>query len=84
MRDRDITFRDQMYLVCCFFGCVVKFPAREANRRAGEEARFRNECFFFLFVPPFYFEVFFFHDQSHTLTQTERCEETRKDCLAHV
>ena len=30
-RNRDIVFRDQMYLVFCFFGCVGKFPAREAN-----------------------------------------------------
>ena len=28
LRDRDIIFRD---LVFCFLGCVVKFPAREAN-----------------------------------------------------
>ena len=30
-RDRDIIFRDRMDLVFCFLGCVVKFPAREAN-----------------------------------------------------
>ena len=31
LRDRDIIFRDQIDLVFCFLGCVVKFPAREAN-----------------------------------------------------
>ena len=31
LRDRDIIFRDEMDLVFCFLGCVVTFPAREAN-----------------------------------------------------
>ena len=31
LRDRDIIFRDETDLVFCFFGCLVKFPAREAN-----------------------------------------------------
>ena len=35
LRDRDIIFRDQMDLVFCFLGCVVKFPAREANSWRG-------------------------------------------------
>ena len=26
-----LTLRDRTYLVFCFLGCVVKFPAREAN-----------------------------------------------------
>ena len=41
LRDRDIIFRDQMDLVFCFLGCVVKFPAREANswqRRASSSS----------------------------------------------
>ena len=31
LRDRDIIFRDETDLVFCFLGCVVTFPAREAN-----------------------------------------------------
>ena len=33
LRDRDIIFRDETDLVhvFCFFSCLVKFPAREAN-----------------------------------------------------
>ena len=31
LRDRDIIFRDEKDLVFCFLGCVVKFPASEAN-----------------------------------------------------
>ena len=31
LRDRDIIFRDEKDLVCCFLGCVVKYPAREVN-----------------------------------------------------
>ena len=33
LRDRDIIFRDETDLVFCFFSCLVKFPAREANSR---------------------------------------------------
>ena len=33
LRDRDIIFRDETDLadVFCFFRCLVKFPAREAD-----------------------------------------------------
>ena len=31
LRDRDIIFRDKTDLVFCFFSCLVRFPAREAN-----------------------------------------------------
>ena len=31
LRDRHIIFRDETDLVFCFLGCVVTFPAREAN-----------------------------------------------------
>ena len=29
--DRDIIFRDETDLAFCFLGCVVTFPAHEAN-----------------------------------------------------
>ena len=31
LRDHDIIFRDETDLVFCSLGCVVTFPAREAN-----------------------------------------------------
>ena len=55
LRDRDIIFRDETDLVhvFCFFSCLVKFPAREANswrRRASPNPAI--ECVsFFLFFP---------------------------------
>ena len=76
MRDRDITFRDQMDLVCCFFGCVVKFPAREANRRAGEGSRFRNECFFFFCLSRLSTLRFFF---SRSIAHTHTNRKVRRD-----
>ena len=55
LRERDIIFRDETDLVhvFCFFSCLVKFPAREANswrRRASPNPAI--ECVsFFLFFP---------------------------------
>ena len=69
LRDRDIILRDEKVLVFCFLGCVVTFPAREANRTGGER-RVRIlaiECVSFLTLPAV---LAFFHDQTHTLTQT--------------
>ena len=68
-RDRDIIFRDWTYLVFCFFGCVVKFQAREANswRRGASsnpvqafEFVYFFTFFLSLFVSLFSFLFFFF------------------------
>ena len=74
LRDRDIIIRDEKDLVFCFLGCVVKFPTRPtANswRKKGEvESRQLSVYLFFLFpLPPV---LAFFHDETHTLTQTRK------------
>ena len=63
-RDRDIIFRDETDLVFCFLSCLVKFPALEANswqRRASLNPG-NWVCL----------SLAFFHDQTHTLTQTRK------------
>ena len=72
LRDRDIIFRDETDLVFCFLSCWVKFPALEANswRRRGSSNPGNWVCVFFS-LPPF---LAFFHDQTHTLTQTRKVQ----------
>ena len=74
LRDRDIIFRDETDLVFCFFSCLVKFPAREANswRRRASPNPGNWVCVFFSFFPHPTALAFFFHDQTHTLTQTRK------------
>ena len=79
---RSVVFRDRRYLVFCFLGCVVKFPACEADTGAGGEARARIlaiefVCFFSLFLSflVFFFPfllIAFFHEQTHTGTHTTK------------
>ena len=79
LRDRDIIFRDETDLVFCFFSCLVKFPAREANswrRRASPNSGIWV-CAFFFFVSPAT-ALAFFLNQTHTLTKQGRCEDTWK------
>ena len=73
LRDRDIIFRDETDLVFCFFSCLVKFPAREANswRRRVSPNPGNWVCVFFSFFP-LPTTLAFFHDQTHTLTQTRK------------
>ena len=62
--DHDIIFRDETDLVFCFLSCLVKFPALEANswqRRASLNPG-NWVCL----------SLAFFHDQTHTLTQTRK------------
>ena len=73
--DHDIIFRDETDLahVFCFFSCLVKFPARKANswRRRANPNPSNWVCVFFSFFPhPT--ALAFFHDQTHTLTQTRK------------
>ena len=76
LRDRDILFRDEMDLVhvFCFFSCLVKFPAHETinswRRRASPNPG-NWVCVFFSFFP-LPTALAFFHDQTHTLTQTRK------------
>ena len=76
LRDRDIIFRDETDLahVFCFFSCLVKFPAREANswRRRASPNPGNWVClfFFFFFSHPTAFA--FFHNQPYTLTETRK------------
>ena len=73
LRDRDIIFKDETDLVFCFLSCLVKFPAREANgwRKRASSNPGNWECVFFsLFPLPTV--LAFFHDQTHTLTQTRK------------
>ena len=79
-RDRDIIFRDRRYLVFRFLGCVVKFQARDANnswRRSTSSNPCKWVCVLFLFHSfLFFFFSFlilaFFHDQTHTGTDTTK------------
>ena len=75
LSDCDIIFRDETGLAhaYCFFSCLVKFPAREANswrRRAGPNPGNWVGVFFSFFPHPT--ALAFFHDQMHTLTQTRK------------
>ena len=81
LRDHDIIFRDEKDLVFCFLGCVVKFPTRlTANswRRKARSNPGNWVCIFFSFFPfpppppPPPPLLAFFHDQTHTLTQTRK------------
>ena len=74
LRDRDIIFRDQIDLVFCFLGCVVKFPAREVT--SGGEGRVRIlaigcDCAFFPFFLPSYRFSIFSRSNAHTHTNKE-------------
>ena len=76
LRYRDIIFRDETDLVFCFLSCWVKFPALEANswRRRGSSNPSNWVCVF-VSLPPF---LAFFHDQTHTLTQTRKVQRHAK------
>ena len=82
LRDRDIIFRDETDLVFCFLSCWVKFPALEANswRRRGSSNPSNWVCVFVSLFPFFPFPPFlaFFHDQTHTLTQTRKVQRHAK------
>ena len=73
LRDRDIIFRDETDLVFCFFSCLVKFPARKANswRRGASPNPGNWACVFFSFFP-LPTVLAFFHDQTHTRTQSRK------------
>ena len=69
-------------LLFCSLSCLVQFPALEAIT-AGGEGRVRIlaiECVSFFPLPT---PLAFFHDQTHTLTQTRkvrrRAERTKGD-----
>ena len=68
LRDRDIIFRDETDLVFCFLGCVVTFPAREANswRRRASVNPGSWVCVFFSFFFPSYRFSFFLRSNAHT------------------
>ena len=72
LRDRDIIFRDETDLVFCFFSCLVKFPALEANswkRRASLNPG-NWVCLFFFFPPSYRFSIFS-RSNAHTHTNKE-------------
>ena len=75
-RDRDIIFRDETDLVFCFLSCLVEFNFRHSKLTASGEGRVRIlsiECVsFFLFFFSLPTVLAFFHDQTHTLTQTRK------------
>ena len=66
-------FKDETDLVFCFFSCLVKFPARKANswRRRASPNPGNRACVFFSFFP-LPTVLAFFHDQTHTVTQTKK------------
>ena len=68
LRDRDIIFRDETDLVFCFFSCLVKFPAREANswRRRASPNPGNWVCVFFSFFPHPTALAFFSRSNAHT------------------
>ena len=70
LRDRDIIFRDETDLVFCFFSCLVKFPAREANswRRRASPNPGNWVCVFF--SPSYRFSIFS-RSNAHTHTNKE-------------
>ena len=71
-RDCDIIFRDETGLahVFCFFSCLVKFPAREANswRRRASPNPGDWACVFF--SPSYSFSIFS-RSNAHTHTNKE-------------
>ena len=69
-RDRDMIFRDETDLVFCFLSCLVKFPALEANSWQRRVSSNPGNCVFYLLSLPTV--LAFFHDQTHTLTQTRK------------
>ena len=71
--DRDIIFRDETDLVFCFLGCVVTFPAREANswRRRASSNPGNWVCVFFSFFSPSYRFSIFSRSNAHTHTNKE-------------
>ena len=73
LRDRDIIFRDETDLVFCFFSCLVKFPAREANswRRRASPNPGNWVCVFFSFFSPSYRFSIFSRSNAHTHTNKE-------------
>ena len=74
LRDCDIIFSNETDIahVFCFLSCLVKFPAREANswRRRASPNPGIWVCVLFFFPHPT--ALAFFHDQTHTLTQTRK------------
>ena len=72
LRDRDIIFRDETDLVFCFFSCLVKFPAREANswRRRASPNPGNWVCVLFFFSPSYSFSIFS-RSNAHTHTNKE-------------
>ena len=81
LRYRDIIFRDETDLahVFCFFSCLVKFPAREANRaeKGKSESWQLNALSFFRFFPILQLKHFFTIKRTHSHKQG-RCEDTWK------
>ena len=73
--DHDIIFRDETDLahVFCFFSCLVKFPAREANswRRRASPNPGNWVCVFFSFFPHPTALAFFSRSNAHTHTNKE-------------
>ena len=67
-----LIFRDETDLVFCFFSCLVKFPALEANswqRRASLNPG-NWVCLFFFFSPSYRFSIFS-RSNAHTHTNKE-------------
>ena len=62
--------RDETDLVFCFLSCLVKFPALEANSWQRRVSSNPGNCVFYLLSLPTV--LAFFHDQTHTLTQTRK------------
>ena len=68
LRDRDIIFRDQMDVVCCFLGCEANSWRRRASSNPGDKV-----CVSFFSFFPFLVNRFsIFHDQTHTRTKTRK------------
>ena len=75
LRDRDIIFRDETDFAhaFCFFSCLVKFPAREANswRRRASPNPGNWVCVFFSFFSHPTALAFFLRSNAHTHTYKE-------------
>ena len=68
LRDRDIIFRDQMDVVCCFLGCEANSWRRRASSNPGDKV-----CVSFFSFFPFLVNSFsIFHDQTHTRSKTRK------------
>ena len=81
LRDRDIIFRDETDLVFCFLGCVVTFPAREANswRRRATSNPSNWVCVFFSFFSfPTVLAFFFLRSNAHTHINKEKAKTCGK------